>query len=47
MKSLLTSLFQREEKFPSIKRGLRGVFLIGDTVGWGEIFRSKVTYIQF
>jgi len=25
-KSLLTSLFQREERFPSIKRGLRGVY---------------------
>jgi hypothetical protein len=27
IKSLLTSLCQREEYFPSIKRGLRGVFL--------------------
>jgi hypothetical protein len=34
IKSLLTSLCQREEKFPSIKRGLRGVFLIG--VQWGK-----------
>jgi len=25
-KSLLTSLCQREEYFPSVKRGLRGVF---------------------
>jgi hypothetical protein len=26
VKSLLTSLYQREEYFPSFKRGLRGVF---------------------
>jgi hypothetical protein len=25
IKSLLSSLYQREENFPSIKRGLRGV----------------------
>ncbi len=27
IKSLLTSLCQREEYFPSIKRGLRGVYV--------------------
>ena len=46
IKSLLTSLCQSEECFPSIKRGLRGVFPSLEKRGEGRFFNNDASLIQ-